>query len=314
MQAVAINQFGGIDTLSLQNLPVPEIQPDQVLIRVESAGVGRWDAVEREGEFVKMGMRETPKFPFILGSEGAGEVVAVGDKVSNFKKGDRVYGLSENGGFYAEYAAIKAEKTWAIPDEIPTEQAGALAIDAGTGLRGLTSVLDLQEGETLMLFGASGGMGHLVVQLAKRMGARVFAIASGDDGVALAQRLGADLAVDGHKENVAAAARKFAPDGLDAALVTSGGKAVDEALQAIRDGGRVAYPNGVQPEPKAPKGVRVQSFDGEPDRELMKKLHKLIAEGPFEVHLGKTFPFAQAADAQRMLKEHYLGRIILRPS
>ena len=102
-----------------------------------------------------------------------------------------------------------------------------------------------------MIFGASGGIGHLAVQLAKRMGARVFAVASGSDGVALVKRLSADAVVDGHKDDIAAAARQFAPDGLDAALITAGGPAADNALTAMRAGGRVAYPNGVEPEPEA---------------------------------------------------------------
>ncbi|MEP1216984.1 MAG: zinc-binding dehydrogenase [Marinobacter sp.] len=130
-----------------------------------------------------------------------------------------------------------------------------MPIDARTALRGLRDALELKNDEALMIFGASGGIGHLAVQLAKRMGARVLAVASGDDGVALAQRLGADAVVEGHSGEVAAAARDFAPHGLDAALVTAGGEVLEQALAAIRDGGRVAYPHGVQPEPKARAGV-----------------------------------------------------------
>ena len=129
-----------------------------------------------------------------------------------------------------------------------------MPVDAITALRGLDDTLGLKPGESLMIFGASGGIGHLAVQLAKRMGARVLAVASGDDGVALARRLGADAVVDGHKDDVAAAAREFAPDGLDAALLTAGGEAAEKALTALREGGRVAYPNGVEPEPQARSG------------------------------------------------------------
>ena len=242
MQAAAIDRFGGIETITLRTLPVPEVGPDEVLIRVESAGVAVWDVFEREGGFAQMFGIE-PKFPYVLGSDGAGTVAAVCEQVSRFKEGDRVYAATltnPKGGFYAEFTAVKADNVSHVPDKLTTEQAGVMPSDAMTALRGLDDMLDLKQGEALMIFGASGGIGHLAVQLAKRMGARVLAMASGDDGVALATRLGADAVVNGRKDDVAAAAREFAPDGLDAALVTAGGETAERALAAVRDGGRVA--------------------------------------------------------------------------
>ena len=164
-----------------------------------------------------------------------------------------------------------------------------------------------------MIFGASGDIGHMAVQLAKRMGARVFAVGVRRRRVSLAKRLGADAVVDGHKDEVAAAARTFAPDGVDAALITAGGEAADQALTAVRDGGRVAHPNGVEPEPKARPGVKVSTYDGEPDRLIIDKLNRVIEAGPFEVHIARTFPLERAADAHRALDEHYLGKLALRP-
>lgn len=220
MQAAAIERFGGLETITLQTLPVPEVGPDEVLIRVESAGVAVWDAFEREGGFAERSEIE-PKFPYVLGSDGAGTVAAVGTQVSRFKEGDRVYVAAAlanpKGGFYAEYAAVKADNVSHIPDRLTTEQAGVMGSDALMALRGLDNMLDLKQRETLMIFGASGGIGHLAVQVAKRIGVRVLAVASGDDGVALARRLGADVVVEGHTGDLAAAARGFAPDGLDAA-------------------------------------------------------------------------------------------------
>src|SRR5690242_2720759 len=111
MQAVAIDRFGGLEALTLQTLPVPEVGPDEILIRVESAGVGVWDLFEREEGFAKLfGIK--PTFPYVLGSDGAGTVAAVGKQASGFKEGDRVYALAlmnPKGGFYAEYVAVKAD-------------------------------------------------------------------------------------------------------------------------------------------------------------------------------------------------------------
>lgn len=316
MHAAAIDNFGGIDTLKMQTLPVPKVAADEILIRVESAGVGAWDPWEREGEFAKM-FGTKPKFPYVIGTEGAGTVAAVGEQVNRFKEGDRVYAVrrveSPRGGFYAEYAEVKADYAAHVPSQLSTEQAGVVLADALTGLRGLDDILRLKSGESVMVFGASGGIGHMAVQLAKRMGARVFAVASGDDGVALAKRLGADAVVDGRKEDIAAAARKFTPQGLDAALVTAGGEAAEKALTAVREGGRVAYPNGVEPVPKGRPGVKATAYDGEPDREAIEKLNRLIEAGPFEVHVARTFSLAQAADAHRALDHHYLGKLALRP-
>lgn len=103
------------------------------------------------------------------------------------------------------------------------------------------------------------------------MGAKVLAVASGEDGVQLSKKLGADAAVDGHKDDILAGARAFVPQGVDAALVTVGGPKVDQALAALREGGRIAYPIGVEPAPKAPKTLKAQSYNGQPNRQVSEK-------------------------------------------
>jgi NADPH:quinone reductase-like Zn-dependent oxidoreductase len=316
MKGVAIDRFGGVETLSVKSLPVPQVGDDEILIHVESAGVGAWDPFEREGGFVEL-LGVEPKFPYVLGSDGAGTVAAVGQKVTRFRQGDRVYACSlanPKGGFYAEYATAKADSTALVPKQLSTEQAGALMVDAVTALCGLDGALALKQGESVMIVGASGGIGHLAVQFAKRMGARVLAVASGPDGVELAKRIGADLAADGHRDDVAAAARDFSPDGINAALVTAGGAQIDKALAAVRDGGRVAYPNGVEPEPRARPAVHVQSYDGVPDEQVIEKINRLIEAGPFHVHIARMYKLDRAADAHRALEAHHLGKLALRPS
>ena len=314
MRAVALDKFGGPEALKIQSLPIPQIEAQEVLIRVEAAGIGAWDPLEREGRFVEI-MGVKPSFPYVLGSDGAGTIAAVGKGVTRFKEGDRVYAAelaNPKGGFYAQYAAVRAENVSRIPGNLSIEQAAVLASDGLTALTGLQKILGLKSGESLMVFGASGGIGHLAIQLAKRLGAKVFAIASGDDGVKLAKKLGADSVVDGKGDDVLSAVRKFAPNGIDAALVTAGGDKTNQALSAIRKGGRIAYPHGVMPEPTVPEGVASEAYDGENSPELINKLNKLIDSGPFEVYVDRTFRMEEASKAHDALAKHHLGKIALR--
>jgi NADPH:quinone reductase-like Zn-dependent oxidoreductase len=286
------------------------------LIRVESAGIGQWDAFEREGLFVQV-YGGQPQFPYVLGSEGAGTVVEVGARVGQFRKGDRVYALIgarvPKAGFYAQYAAVDAGEVWPVPGGMQTTEAGALPVDAGTALRGLRDILQLKMGQSVLVVGASGGIGHLAVHLGKQLGARVLAVASGADGVRFAERLGADVAVEGQNADVHTAARELARDGVDAALVTAGGEATDRALMVVRTGGRIAYPNGVQPAPRERPGVSVMAYNAMYDRELMDHLNRLIEDGPFEVHIQPAFPLTRTIDAHRALNAHHLGRLVVQP-
>jgi len=313
MRAVAIDEFGGIEKMKPQQLPVPEVATDEILVRVDTAGVGVWDPWEREGGFAKeFGMKA--HFPLVLGTDGAGTVEEVGDAVHNLKRGDRVYGInlmSPKGGFYAEYTVVKANNAAMIPKALSTRDAGVLAADGITALDGLDKMLKLKAGESILILGASGGIGHLAVQLAKRMKARVLAVASGQDGVEFVKRLGADKVIDGHREDIVKAAREFAPKGLDAVLLTVGGRAAKQAIEALREGGRAAYPNGVEDVPEAHDGVKVMNYNGEPDPQTFAKLNELIDGGPFEVHIARTFKLEDAAEAQRALESHYLGKLAL---
>jgi NADPH:quinone reductase-like Zn-dependent oxidoreductase len=241
-------------------------------------------------------------------------VEKVGDGVRDLKRGDRVYGinfLSPKGGFYAEYAAIKADNAAKIPPALSTRDAGALAVDGVTALDGLDGALQLEAGESILVLGASGGVGHLALQLAKRMKARVLAVASGQDGVEFVTRLGADKVIDGRREDILKAAQDFAPAGLDAALLTVGGKAAEQAVAALRKGGRAAYPNGVPVDPQSRSDVKIVSYNGMPNPQTFAKLNELIAAGPFEVHIARTFKQEAAAEAQEALNDHYLGKLAL---
>lgn len=307
MRAVVIDRYGGPEVLHVATLPVPEPKAGQVLLRVAAAGIGVWDADVRAGEW-EIGPR---RFPKVIGNDCAGEVVAVGSGVKRVQVGDRAYAYSMDGGCYAEYLAVDEDRVARVPSGLSVEAAGALGADGVTGLVGLDETLRLQRGEKLLVFGASGGIGHLAVQLAKRLEAEVFAIASGEDGVALVRRLGADRAADGKHGAVADALRGFAPEGLDAALVLTGGKGREAALAQLKKGGRIAYPNGVEPEPEGPKGVTVRGYDGEPSAKRFDRLDELISRGPFHVET-RFYPLEEAAQAHRDLEKHHLGKLALR--
>lgn len=314
MKAIVIERFGDFNEFKLQTVSVPEIGPDGVLIRVEWSGLGSWDVDEREGRYAEY--LGEPTFPYVLGWEGAGTIVSVGERVSHFKEGDNVYAACfpkhNGGGFYAAYAAVKADCVSRIPGDLPIEQAAVMTVDAITALTGLDNVLGLKQDESLMIFGASGGIGHMAVQFAKQMGARVFAVASGEDGVELVQNLGADAVVDGRRENIVKAAIEFVPEGLDAALATAGGEAADRALTAVREGGRVIYPNGVIPKPNVNADVSLKNYDMLPiGLKSIDKLNHLIETGPFKVHIGGTFSSEEIKKAHRALDEHYLGKLAL---
>ncbi len=314
MKAVAIDRFGGIDVLSYRSVSVPQVGADEVLIRIEYAGIGVWDPIEREGIFAKM-MGFTPTFPYVLGTEGAGEIAAVGANVKQLHVGQKVYStvmMNAKGGFFAQYTAVKADMAWPIPGKLSVEDAAVMSVDAGTSLRGLDDTLHLKSGESVLIFGAGGGMGHLAVQLAQRMGARVFAVASGDDGVAMVKGLGVADVINGRKDDIVAAAKSFAPNGIDAALLTAGGPAAEKSITTLRPGGRIAYPNGVQPIPTAPAGMTIQAYNANVDPAMAVKINKLIDAGPFKVHIAKSFPLAQTAESQQFLEKHYLGKLSLK--
>lgn len=310
MTAVAIDGYGGRELLKFRELPAPEMSASEVLINVEAAGVGVWDKLEREGF-----MREVAPaaFPRVLGGDGSGTVAAVGADVQGFREGDKVYGyafLSPKGGFYAGEVVLPADQVAIVPKGLSMEQAAALAVPGLTALHGLTDALKLKAGDRLLTFGI-GSVGHLAVQLAKRLGVHVLAVASGEDGVALARAVGADDAVDGKRGDLAAALRRFAPKGLDGVLATVNAKGLDAAIAAIRQGGRVAYPNGVQPEPKGRPGVEAVAYNGAPDRQSFDRLNALIEAGPFRVQIDQRFPLSQAVQAHAAMEGRHLGRMVL---
>ena len=312
MQAMAVDEFGGPEKLTMHTVSVPEVGAGEVLIRVQIAGVGVWDAMERAGVLIYNEVH----FPRVLGGEGAGTVAAIGAGVGLFAVGDPVYFqsfMNDKGGAYAEYVAVGEASVARVPADFDMTMAGAVPIAGITALSNLEA-LETGDEDKLMLWGASGGVGHVALQLAKRMGARVFAIASGDDGVKLCQDLGADVALDGRSADIEARAREFAPAGFDTALILVGGDTMQNSLKLVRAGGIISFPNGVMPEPVAPDGVELKKADGFANRLLLDQLNTLMGIGDFRVHVAQSFPLEEAAKAQTAMDAHYLGKIALNVS
>ena len=314
MRAAAIDRVGGPEVLTLHTLPVPQIGPDEVLIAIHSASVAIWDADIRQ----RLVFIHKPVFPFVMGSDGAGIVAAVGPSVTRFKAGDAVYAYcwdNPKGGFYAEYAAASAQCVAPLPKGVTLESAGALGASGLTALQGIDGALQIKRGEKLIIHGASGAVGTLAIQIAKLRGAKVLATASGEEGVALVKRLGADIAIDGRRGDLVAAARSFAPNGVDAVLALASGDALQRCIEALHAGGRVAFPRGVEPEPTARLGIAVVPYDaiaGPEDAELA-RLNEAVEARKFEIPIAAEFPLADAAKAhERLAAGHVLGKILLR--
>jgi NADPH:quinone reductase len=313
MRAAALDRFGKPKVLRLHDLPVPEVGPSEVLIAVHTAGVGSWDADMREG-WSPDGKR--PRLPLVLGTDGSGTIAAVGSRVRRFARGDAVYAYSfanSNGGFYAEYVAVDAENVGQRPGNLNLREAGAITATGLTALQGIDDVLHVKRGESVVVHGASGGVGSLALQFAKLRGARVLATASGRDGIAFVRRLGADAAADGRRDDLRAAALAFAPDGVDAVLALSGGKPLTRLLDAVRRGGRIAFPNGVAPAPRKRRGLSVKSYDATPGVRELERLTRAVEAAGLDAAIAASYPLKQASKAhQRIAKGHVLGKIVLR--
>ncbi len=311
MKAAVVDEFGPPDVVHTTQVPVPRLGRGEVLIRVEAAAVGEWDPSLVDGSF----QDRKRKLPTVFGSDGAGIVEAVGSGVSRFKPGDHVWGwgwANKKGGFFAEYIVVKERNVAPIPRGLSLEQAGALPISGITALQGLDA-LELVPGQKLIITGASGGVGHVALQLAKIMGLSVFAVASGQDGVELVQRLGADAAVEGHRGRVDEDARRFAPDGFDGALVFAGADGWQLLLAQVKRAGRIAWPNGVEPEPVVPQGVLAKSYDGKANPEDFERLNRTIEGRPFRVEVSKSYPLEQTAQALHDVMQHHIGKLEVRP-
>lgn len=312
MRAAALDHVGPPSALEIHELPVPTLGPGDIMIAVDTAGVGSWEPEQRSGEWGGAGAR----YPRVLGSDGSGTVVARGAHVRRLRVGDRVYAFDlndEKTGFDAEYVAVPAKHAARIPKRLGMVEAGASAAVALTAVQGIDDALHIKRGECVVIVGASGDVGMFAVQFAKRRGANVLAVASGNDGVAFAKRLGADVAVDGKRAGLSEALMEFAPNGVDAILALVGGKVLTTCMDALRAGGRVAHPNGIEPTPRKRRGIKLTSYDAKSGEKELARLSRAIEASHAKVPIAKQLPLSRAAEAHRLVeKGHLMGRVVLR--
>ena len=312
MKAAAIDRFGPPSVLRLHDLPVPNPRSGEVLIALDTAGVGSWDASIRDGSWRKPGR---PRFPLVPGTDGAGIVVATGSRVRRFRRGDRVYAYefgNGQGGFYAEFAAADARHIGRIPKGLDMQSAGAVATTGLTALQGINA-LGLRAGHTVLIFGASGAVGTLAVQFAAQRGAHVLASASGHAAARVVRALGASRVIDARRPDAAGQLRKAAGDGIDRVLALAGGDELERCLDFVRDGGRVVHPNGIEPVPKPRAAFRVRSYDAMANPREWAKLNRRFNASRVRVPVAAVYPLAKAAQAHRRLdRGKVIGRIVLR--
>lgn len=298
MEALVLDDFGPDASVRIARIDVEPPGRGQVLVRLAASGIGSWDPFERDGGYAEM-TGQKAQFPYVLGSDGAGIISAVGTAVGDLSVGERVWCsgfLDPDATFYAAATLVPAEMCAVVPDHLDITRAAGLPGAGLTALRGLVDVLDVGEGDRVAITGASGALGHLAVQLAVGLGASVDAVASGPDGVELVERLGAVCGYDGR------AGRGPDPAEVDKALLLAPGAIAEQLAEAVA----AAHPTGV-----AIESARSEQFNGEPDADLTRSLAALVRDHSIDVHVHRMYGPSEIAEAHVDLEKHHLGKLLL---
>jgi len=301
MKAVLLNGYGGVNRFSYEDVLVPVPAAGEVLVKALATSINPVDWKLRRGDLKEM----IPiNFPAILGRDISGEVVALGEGVTDLKNGDRVFGLVNQS--YAEYVACKAEDLARIPDALDAIDAAALPLVLLTGAQVIEVGIHPKPGETILITGAMGGVGRTAVHVAKQHGVHVIA------GVRFkqmneAKALGADriIALDEEKEIAGL------PE-LDAVADMVGHEVIDRILPHIRKNGVLATVLGA---PASSKGrdLSVVSVWAQPDAARLEKLGREVAMGLFSIPVSKKFKLSQIGEAQQLAEKGGIGKIVLTP-
>src|SRR6201982_1567528 len=292
MKAIMVRQWGGPDVLKLEDVPVSTPKEDQMLIKVFAAGVNSFDGMLRSGKYAKI---FNMQLPWIPGYDVAGTVEKVGGKVTKFKVGDPVYAFISipTGGGYAEYALAK--ENWAAlkPATLHFVEAAGVPSVALTAWQALVDKANVQSGQTVLIQGASGGVGMFAIPIAKIRGAKVFATASTANQDFLKQ-LGADVAIDYKTQ-------KFEDIAKDVDVVVDGvgGETLKRSYPIVKKGGIVVGLVGRVDQAELDKyGIRGAAVFVEPNGEKLAEIGKLIDAKKIKVVISDTLPLADAAKAE----------------
>ena len=307
MKAIRIHEFGGPDVLKYEDAPQPVPAADEVLIKVHASGVNPVDSKIRAGH----AQGKFPiSFPLIPGWDVSGEIEEVGNAVLNFRKGDEVYSRPDptRNGTYAEYVVVKADQVNQKPKSINHDKAAAVALAGLTAWQGLFTHGDLQDGQKVLIHGASGGVGTYAVQFAKWKGAHVIGTAS-TDNIDFLYELGADDVIDYKNE-------KFEEEVKDVDLVFDliGGDTQKKSLQVIKNGGRLI--TTVKPENQEEaklKNIHIEGFMAQSLPGDLQQIADLIDSGKVKPVISEIIPIENAAEAhEKIEKGHTRGKIVLR--
>jgi NADPH:quinone reductase-like Zn-dependent oxidoreductase len=312
MRAIVVDEFGG--TPRMADMPVPEPEAGDLQIQIKAAGINPFDAAIAGGA-----LRDVVehKFPLILGMDGAGVVAAVGDGVVGFRPGDRVYGqfnrLPAGLGSYGEYSLASADSIVAkMPEGMNFEQAAALPVATTTGWN-MVRAARVDEGQIVLVVGATGGVGQAAIQFAALQGATVIATAT-PDAVEMVTGLGAAAAVDYTAGPVAAQVLGMHPDGIDAVIDTVGGKQAIELADLIRPGGVLVSAKGsADPDTLAQREVRGVNFSNQTSGQQLAELAELVDGSQVKVLLQHVVPLEEAPAAlSSLLKGGSRGKTVIR--
>jgi NADPH:quinone reductase len=330
MQAAFIRQTGPPEVIVYGELPVPKPARTQCLIKVAAVDVNPIDTYIRSGA-----VPAKLSFPAILGRDLAGAVVATGSGVKRFKPGDRVWATGQGAegrqGTFAEFAAVEERWLNPTPAGVSDEQVVALALVGTTAHLGLVRHARLRAGEVLFVNGGSGGVGSSVVQMAKNLGARVITTAGSEEKVGICRDLGADLAINYKTQDVEAAIKAFAPEGVNVWWETLREPNFERTITLLAKRGRMVVMAGRDARPPFPVGpfyVKDCSlhgfamFNASPrvQRAAAEDLNRWLAEGKLKPRIDRVLPLSETAAAHRLQEESTIGqsgalsgKIVLKP-